>query len=305
MTVAANLPKPPRSHSTGASIDPAVVQGIRQASRATNIDFGYLMAQAEQESGFQPDAKATGSSATGLFQFIDSTWLSMMRQHGAEHGLGALAQQITTDSAGRSVVADPLVRERILALRKDPVVSAALAAELAKSNKAEVERVLGRPAHSTDLYLAHFLGASGATELLKAVGQNGSTPAASLLPEAAAANRAVFFDPQSGAPRSVAELYRSFAARVEHNATGYAALGGGADAADVGSVPAGGASTWLSALNTATGLTAPISSVFNALMMTALKLIGGGSEGQKIGALPDVADVVAPAGVHHRDDGAA
>src|SRR5258705_13591148 len=85
---------------TGA-IDPAVLQGIRQASRSTNVDFGYLMAQAAQESGFKADAKATTSSATGLFQFIDSTWLDMMRQHGAQHGLGAPAQHIPTDGAGR------------------------------------------------------------------------------------------------------------------------------------------------------------------------------------------------------------
>jgi hypothetical protein len=304
MTVAANLPKPPSEHPTSASIDPAVLQGIRQASRSTNVDFGYLMAQAAQESSFQADAKATTSSATGLFQFIDSTWLDTMRQHGAQHGLGQLAQQITTDGAGRPVVADPAARERILALRKDPGVSAAMAAELAKSNKAEVERALGRPAHSTDLYLAHFLGASGATELLKAVQQNGATPAASLLPEAAAANRAVFFDAQSGEPRTVADLYRNFAARVEHNAAGYAPLGGGGDVA-VSAVSGGGASTWLSAVSGSKGLVAPISSVFNALMMTALKLIGGGSDAQKIGALPDMAGIAAPAGVRRRDDGVA
>ena len=39
-----------------ASIDPAVLKGIRQASQTTHVDFGYLMAQAEQESGFQSNA---------------------------------------------------------------------------------------------------------------------------------------------------------------------------------------------------------------------------------------------------------
>src|SRR5450432_2786949 len=138
-----------------SSIDPAVLTGIRQASQSTHTDFSYLMAQAAQESGFQSDAKATTSSATGLFQFIDSTWLDMVRQHGAKHGIGQLAEQVTSDAAGRPHVADPVTRESILALRKDPKISAALAGEFAHDNKLEVERALGRPAQKTDLYLAH------------------------------------------------------------------------------------------------------------------------------------------------------
>jgi hypothetical protein len=188
MTTAANLPTPPSGQALDSKIDPAVVQSIRQASRATHVDFGYLMAQAAQESGFNSDAKAAGSSATGLFQFIDSTWLQMVQQHGAQHGLGQYAQQITNDASGRPVVADPATRATILNLRKDPAISAVLAAEYAKSNKDEVERAIGRPARSADLYLAHFLGAGGASELLKAVATNASTPAAELLPDAAAAN---------------------------------------------------------------------------------------------------------------------
>src|SRR5215469_18604578 len=134
MTVAADLPASATIRRSAAAIDPAVVQGIREASRSTHIDFGYLMAEAAQESGFHADAKAGTSSATGLFQFVDSTWLDMVRQHGAQHGLGEFAQQITTDASGRPVVSDPATRTQILALRKDPAISAALAAELAKSN---------------------------------------------------------------------------------------------------------------------------------------------------------------------------
>src|SRR5579883_2443343 len=100
-----SLPKGDR-RALGA-IDPAVLQGIRQASRATHIDFAYLMAQASQESGFQADAKAKTSSATGLYQFIDSTWLDMVRLHGAQYGIGDLAAQVREDASGRSVVADP------------------------------------------------------------------------------------------------------------------------------------------------------------------------------------------------------
>jgi hypothetical protein len=260
-----------------ATIDQAVLTGIRAASRSTHTDFGYLMAQAAQESGFQSNAKASTSSATGLFQFVDSTWLDMVRQHGAKHGIGELAGQVTCDAAGRPHVADPAVRESILALRTDPRISAALAGELAHDNKAEVERALGRPAGKTDLYLAHFLGAGGATELLKAIQSNGATPAADILPEAAAANRAVFFDGRTGEPRTVADLYRNFSSKIEKNATAYANLGGPTLAAATGAgVATPGGLALRSGLFDADRTGAPLG-VFNAMMMVALKLLGGGS----------------------------
>jgi hypothetical protein len=295
MTVAADLPSPP-SERRKAAIDPAVVQGIRQASRETHVDFGYLMAEAQQESGFQPDAKATTSSATGLYQFTDATWLDMVRQHGAQHGIGQLAQQVTTNAAGHPTVADPATRAQILGLRKDPGLSASLAAELAKSNKEEVERALGRPAHSADLYLAHFLGAGGATELLKAIQQNGSKPAADLLPEAAAANRAVFYDPQSGAPRTVSDIYRSLASRVEQNAADYSPASTGPTTAAAGG---GGMSSWSPGMVPGRSTGTQIASVFNAMFMTALKLLGGSSASQgDVAAL----GVTASSQSHHRDD---
>lgn len=256
-----------------ASIDPTVLKSIRQASQSTHTDFGYLMAQAAQESGFQSDAKASTSSATGLFQFVDSTWLDMVRQHGAKHGLGQLADQVTSDAAGRPHVADPIVRQNILALRKDPRISAALAGELANDNKAEVERALGRPAQKTDLYLAHFLGAGGATELLKAIQRNSATPAADILPEAASANRAVFFDGRTGEPRTVADLYRNFSNKIEKTATAYSELGS-ASLASAGNVAAPSSLVLRGGLLDG-GRTGTPLAAFNAIMLVALKLLGG------------------------------
>jgi hypothetical protein len=259
------------------SIDPAVLKGIRQASQSTHTDFGYLMAQAAQESGFQSGAKATTSSATGLFQFVASTWLDMVRQHGAKHGIGQLADQVTCDATGRPHVADPAVRQSILALRKDPRISAALAGEFAQDNKAEVERALGRPAQKTDLYLAHFLGAGGATELLKAIQKNGATPAADILPEAASANRAVFFDGRTGEPRTVADLYRNFSNKIEKNATAYTALGTtGLAAASTSNLAAPSSLVLRGGLLDGGRSGTPLAAS-NTIMMVALKLLGGSS----------------------------
>jgi len=260
-----------------ASIDPAVLRGIRQASRATHVDFGYLMAQAAQESGFQSNAKASTSSATGLFQFIDSTWLDMVRQHGAKHGIGPLAEHVTSDASGRPHVADPIMRERILALRKDPRNSAALAGELAQDNKTEVERALGRPAGKTDLYLAHFLGAGGATELLKAVRRDGSTPAVNILPEAASANRSVFFDAKTGEPRTVADLYRNFSNRIEKSATAYRPLSEPVTASVTNAVAGLGGSAAVAGRFDRSRLAVPFAT-FNAMILVAIKLLGGDSD---------------------------
>ncbi|HCK83734.1 MAG TPA: hypothetical protein DHW63_04230, partial [Hyphomonadaceae bacterium] len=76
-------------------IAPVSQDGVRaaiaRASQATGVDFSLLVETARRESALNPHARAGTSSATGLFQFIESTWLDMVRRHGAEHGLGAQA----------------------------------------------------------------------------------------------------------------------------------------------------------------------------------------------------------------------
>jgi len=195
----------------GAQASPEVASAIHKASAATGVDFAYLVAQAGQESSFRPDAKAGTSSAAGLYQFVDSTWLTMIRDKGAAYGVGDLAAQIDATPGGPRV-ADAAARRQILALRNDPGLSAAMAAEYAKSNRAQLTQDLGRAVNSTDLYMAHFLGASGAAKFLSALDADPSTPGAKLLPDAAAANRNVFFDAQ-GLPRTVAQIYNHYASR--------------------------------------------------------------------------------------------
>ena len=250
-----------------------VVNSIRQAARATQVDFGLLLAQAQQESGFQADAKASGSSATGLYQFIDSTWLGLVQRFGAKYGVGGLAQQIVTDASGRAVVNDPAARQRILDLRKDPRLSAALAAEYARQNKGELEQALGRPASNADLYMAHFLGAGGATTFLKAVASAGGTAGAELLPDAAAANRGVFYD-AGGRPLSVAQIYQSFATKINQQASQLTGA-----AAGVGPVAGLAAASDVSPL--IRGLTfdgrqldSPMAAMLNLFALSALKLLG-------------------------------
>jgi hypothetical protein len=192
---------------------PEVAQAIHQASVKTGVDFKYLVAQAGQESSFRPDLKATTSSARGLYQFIESTWLNVIRDKGAEHGLGDYASQIDGNSAAPRV-ADPSMRRKILELRYDPNVASAMAAEYAKSNKGQLERDLGRRVNPTELYMAHFLGPNGATRFLNTLDRSPTRTGADLLPEAAAANRGAFYDKQ-GRALSVKQIYDSYAAKFD------------------------------------------------------------------------------------------
>lgn len=177
---------------------------IAHGAARTGIAFDFLLAQAQVESGLDPTARASTSSATGLFQFIDSTWLATMQKHGAAHGLGTLAAAIGTGPKG-PFVADPTLRQQILALRHDPALASVMAGALAQDNRAALVPVLGREPDAGELYLAHFLGAGGANRFLTALQANPAQAAAALFPAQAAANRTIFHLP-GGAPRSLAEV---------------------------------------------------------------------------------------------------
>ena len=175
----------PIAPSADASAGASVKAAIARAAAATGVDFSYLLAQAKIESGFNPNAHAGTSSASGLYQFTKSTWAQTLAKHGDVLGL-------TGTSTGA----------QMQALRNDPSAAAMMAAELAGDNQVSLTNSLGRPPQASELYLAHFLGADGAGKFLAALQTDPTQSASALLPKAAASNRAIFFD-ASGAPRSV------------------------------------------------------------------------------------------------------
>lgn len=190
---------------------------IAEASRRTGIDFSYLLGQAQIESGMRSHARARTSSATGLYQFIEQSWLGVMKEHGAEHGMGWAADRIQRGSNGRYYVADASARQAILGLRNDPRAASLMAAEHAADNKADLEGLLGREATGTDLYMAHFLGIGGAKKFLRAMQAAPERSAAGMFPAAARANRSIFYA-EGGRPRSLGEIYDRFAGKLDRGA---------------------------------------------------------------------------------------
>ncbi|MGK2871972.1 MAG: hypothetical protein ACSLFL_06930 [Alphaproteobacteria bacterium] len=190
------------------SLNPAqytgIAQMLHQASVRTGTGFDHLINTAMRESSLDSSAKASTSSASGMFQFIEQTWLGMVKQHGAEHGLKAQANAIFQDSNGRYKVPDQDMRREILALRQDTKTSALMAGELTNDNRKVLERKLDREVSGGELYAAHVLGASGAARLISAAEQDPSGRAASLFPAAARANQGIFYE--KGRARTVAEV---------------------------------------------------------------------------------------------------
>src|SRR5215470_6752352 len=211
---------------------PQITGAIRQAAQSTGISFDYLLTTAKIESNFNPSAQASTSSAKGLYQFIDQTWLGTMKQDGAALGLGRYANAIERQRDGRYVVSNPSMRSEILRLRSDPQASAMLAGALTRNNSALVSASIGRQPSNGELYIAHFLGADGAGKLINGASKNPRASAASMFPNAAAANRTIFYD-ASGRARSVGEVYGKLTRLFDSARTVAFAQSGVTDGAEV------------------------------------------------------------------------
>lgn len=192
-----------------------VRSAIGAAAQRTGVDFSYLFAQAKSESGLNPTAKASGSSATGLYQFLDQSWLAVVKKHGGEHGFGWASNAISARSGGGYTVA-PQYRQAVMALREQAGPASLMAASYASDNAQSLGRSIGREANSTDLYMCHFLGLGGATKFLQACNARPDANAAAHFPREAAANRSIFYD-RSGGARSLSEVYQLMGSKLAKN----------------------------------------------------------------------------------------
>ena len=197
------------------SASSAVTGAIQQASQATGASFNYLLATAQVESGLNPQAGASTSSARGLFQFIETTWLATIKQAGAALGFGRYADAITQTASGNYEVRDPTMHSEILKLRNDPNANALMGGAFTKGNASALGERLGRAPSEGELYIAHFLGVGGAARLVGLAGSNPSARAADYFPNAAQANPSIFYDRSSGAARSLAQVRDILTARYD------------------------------------------------------------------------------------------
>ena len=204
------MPSPPAA----ANSAPQITGAIQRAARSTGTSFQYLLKTAQIESNLNPAARATTSSAQGLFQFIEQTWLGTMKESGAALGYGHFANAIVKNGNGRYEVPDPAARNAVMKLRSDPAASAAMAGAFTRRNAAQLTAQLGRTPSEGELYIAHFLGPDGAAKLVDIAARQPRAIAADIFPVAAATNRSVFYD-RSGRARGTGEVYSVLASRFE------------------------------------------------------------------------------------------
>lgn len=152
-------------------------------------DPNMIMAFAAMESGLNPNAKANGTSASGLYGFLNGTWDEQLGKNGSKYGLPRNASVF------------------------DPEASTLMAAEYIKTNERSIRNVKA-DVNTTDNYLAWLLGAGGARKFLQA---DPEELAAKILPEAAAKNKATFYD-KSGKPYTVKEMYDNISKKLSTRA---------------------------------------------------------------------------------------
>lgn len=137
------------------------------------------------ESAGNPSIKAQTSSATGLGQQLNATWLNLVNKYHPEWW-------------------DGRTKDGVLNLRKNPTLNIELLARLTEENA----RIVGSTSGG-DLYLAHFLGPADAKDFFRA---DPSTKATSLVSQAVVkANRSIMLN-KDGTSKTAGEV-RAWAAR--------------------------------------------------------------------------------------------
>lgn len=190
-----------------------VVEGVASATKEAGFDFVYLMSLAHHESGYKPWVGAGTSSAYGNFQFTDDTWLRVFGTYGGKHGYSTLTAKIRN---GQVVGATAQEKQYIMDLRNNPYVAALMVIEFSRDNLNSLQGSVGGVIGKTDLYMAHFLGAGGGAKFIREFRKDNTQAAATLFPEAAAANKNVFYD-GNGKPRTLGDIYGYFSQSFKGN----------------------------------------------------------------------------------------
>ena len=194
------------------SISQGLANALNAAGNRSGVDFDYLLQTAMRESSLNPEARASTSSAVGLFQFLEGTWLQVMKEEGPRLGYQSYANVISRTTDGGYAVADASTRAQILKLRENPQIAADLAAAFTRSNGDYLRNEFGRMPSAGELYIAHFLGAHGAERMFKAGLENPDQVAVNLFPRQAEANRAIFYD-RDGQARTIRQVYQVLVAK--------------------------------------------------------------------------------------------
>src|SRR5690606_20729316 len=156
---------------------------------------GFFLSAADRHARKQSQSQRQGVNlfCGRAFQFLEGTWLQVMKTEGPRLGYGQYAAEIDGTSGGIYTLSGPERRTEVLALRENPQIASDLAAAFTRSNGDYLRERFGRNPSAGELYIAHFLGAQGAERMFQAGLKNPDQRAVDLFPRQADANRSIFY----------------------------------------------------------------------------------------------------------------
>ncbi len=195
-----------------------VQKQIIAASHRSDIDAEYLLLLATIESSLNPKAKARTSTATGIFQFLEQTWLEVIRDYGAKYGLEKEAKMIRKGKKGNPhllYVKNKKEERRILNMRFDPTISTQMAIEFTNKNKEFLEKELKVKATNVNLYTVHFFGKNNAKKFFKILHKKPHWNPIDFFGRGVVnRNKGVFYFKNGKTPRSFGQIHSEFEKRI-------------------------------------------------------------------------------------------
>jgi hypothetical protein len=166
----------------------------------------------EPSTALQSAATVQVGELAGPYRFGEGMWLRALKE-GLRGDASGYAQGIFRTSGGRYYVPRQDERQRILGARHDPALAARAARAFAQANARALRSSLRRAPTAGELWIAHLFGPEAASRLIVRARSHPGAPAASEVPELAAAAQALIG--QRAASLTLAQLYAQLTLPLE------------------------------------------------------------------------------------------
>ena len=143
--------------------DPHLIDTLHNVAHETGVSFELIVIKAMIESNLGKNTIAKHSTARGLFQYIESTWLSLIQRYGEKIGYASYAEALEYDLITKRYIItseeNSPSRQDILDLRDDQKISTLIKAYQILDEQKTIENYTnGQAPTITDHYIVHMMG---------------------------------------------------------------------------------------------------------------------------------------------------